>query len=100
MVILSRAGLFKMAQLSQQVQRKFAIRMKLEAGTLRYTEYTQKNGAISKVNKKFISHLTRAQPSEAATVQVSRALPAVRFSCLLGAKVKFLEPEILYLTGV
>ena len=47
--------------------------------------YTQKNGAISKVNKKFISHLTRAQrtPSAAATVQVSHALPAVRFSCLL-----------------
>ena len=44
----------------------------------------QKNGAVSKVNKKFISHLTRAQrtPSAAATVQVSHALPAVRFSCL------------------
>jgi len=42
-------------------------------------------GAVSKVNKKFISHLTRAQrtPSTAATVQVSHALPAVRFSCLL-----------------
>ena len=40
----------------------------------------QMNGAISKVNKKFISHLTRAQrtPSAAATVQVSHALPAVR----------------------
>ena len=38
------------------------------------------NGAVSKVNKKFISHLTRAA---AATVQVSHALPAVRFSCLL-----------------
>ena len=50
----------------------------------RYTEYTRKIGAVSKVNKKFISHLTRAQrtPSAAATVQVSRALPAVRFSCL------------------
>ena len=38
------------------------------------------NGAVSKVNKKFISHLTRAQrtPSAAATVQVSHALPAVR----------------------
>ena len=35
-----------------------------------YTGYTQKNGAVSKVNKKFISHLTRAQrtPSAAATV--------------------------------
>jgi hypothetical protein len=46
---------------------------------------SQKNGAVSKVNKKFISHLTQAQrtPSVAATVQVSRALPAVRFSCLL-----------------
>ena len=43
------------------------------------------NGAVSKVNKKCISHLTRAQctPSAAATVQVSHALPAVRFSCLL-----------------
>ena len=47
--------------------------------------YTQKNGAVSNVNKKFISHLTRAQrtPSAAAAVQVSHALPAVRFSCLL-----------------
>ena len=47
--------------------------------------YTQKNGAGSKVNKKFISHLTRAQrtTSAAATIQVSDALPAVRFSCLL-----------------
>ena len=50
-----------------------------------YTGYTQKNGAVSKVNKQFISHLTRAQrtPSAAAAVQVSHALPAVRFSCLL-----------------
>ena len=50
-----------------------------------YTGYTQKNGGVSKVNKKFISHLTRAQriQSAAATVQVSHALPAVRFSCLL-----------------
>ena len=41
-----------------------------------YTGYTQKNGAVSKVNKKFISHLTLAQstPSAAATVQVSHAL--------------------------
>ena len=50
-----------------------------------YTGYTQQNGAVSKVNRKFISHLTRAQrtPSAAETVQVSHALPAVRFSCLL-----------------
>ena len=49
------------------------------------TGYTQKNGAVSKVNKKFISHLTQAKPtpSAAATVQISHALPAVRFSCLL-----------------
>jgi hypothetical protein len=40
------------------------------------TGYTQKNGAVSKVNNKFISRLTRAQhtPSAAATVQVSHAL--------------------------
>ena len=37
------------------------------------------NGAVSKVNKKFISHLTRAKrtPLAAATVQVPHALPAV-----------------------
>ena len=41
-----------------------------------YTGYTQKNGAVSIVNKKFIAHLTRAQrtPLAAATVQVSHAL--------------------------
>ena len=45
----------------------------------------QKNGAVSKGNKEFISHLTRAQhtPSAAENVQVSHALPAVRFSCLM-----------------
>ena len=50
-----------------------------------YTGYKEKIGAVSKVNKKFISHLTRAQrtSSTAATVQVSHALPVVRFSCLL-----------------
>ena len=50
-----------------------------------YTGYTQKNGAVSKGNKEFISHFTRAQrtPSAAETVQVSHALPAVRFSCLM-----------------
>ena len=49
------------------------------------TGYTQKNCVYSAVNKTFISHLTRAQPtpSAAATVQVSHALPAYRFSCLL-----------------
>ena len=38
-----------------------------------YTGCLQMNGAVSKVNKKFISHLTRAKrtPSAAATVQVS-----------------------------
>ena len=45
----------------------------------------QMNGADSKVNKKFISRLTRTNLilSAAATVQVSHTLPAVRFSCLL-----------------
>jgi hypothetical protein len=49
------------------------------------TGRTQKNGTVSKVNKNFMSHITRAQhtPSAAATVHVSHALPAVRFSCLL-----------------
>ena len=50
-----------------------------------YTGCLQKNGAVSKINKKFISHLTRAKPTPlaAAIVQVSHALPAVRFSCLM-----------------
>ena len=52
---------------------------------IRHTRCLQKNGAVSKINKKLISHLTRAKrtPSAAATVQVSHALPAVRFSCLM-----------------
>ena len=57
-----------------------------------YTVCLQMNGAVSKVNKKFISHLTRAQhtPLAAATVQVSHVLQAVRFSCfLLGRGVSF-----------
>ena len=51
----------------------------------KYTVCLQMNDAVSKVNKKFISHLTRAKrtPLAAAIVQVSHALPAVRFSCLL-----------------
>ena len=50
-----------------------------------YKVCLQMNGAVSEVNKKLISHLTRAQrtPSAAATAHVSHALPAVRFSCLL-----------------
>ena len=61
-----------------------------------YTGYTQKNGAVSKVNKKFISHLTRAQrtPSAAATLQVSHALPAVRFSRLLWGRGASLQDGV------
>ena len=46
----------------------------------KYTVCLQMNGAVSKVNRKFIYHLTRAQPTPlaAATVQVSHALPGVR----------------------
>jgi hypothetical protein len=49
------------------------------------TGYSKKNGAISKVNKKSIFHLTRVKrtPSAAATGHISHVLPAVRFSCLL-----------------
>jgi hypothetical protein len=47
---------------------------------------SQKNGVVPKFNKKCISQLTwvKRAPSAAATAQVSRVLPAVRFSCLLG----------------
>ena len=57
---------------------------------VKYTGCTQKNGAVSKVNKKFISHLTRAQrtPSAAATVQVSHALTFRRLmSYIYGAPI-------------
>jgi hypothetical protein len=49
-----------------------------------HTEHIQKNGAVSKVIKQFISHISQAQHtlSAAGTVPVSHALPAVRFSCL------------------
>ena len=52
---------------------------------LKNTGCLQMNGAVSKVNNKFISHLTRAKrtPLAAATVQVPHMLPAVRLSCLL-----------------
>jgi hypothetical protein len=45
-------------------------------GLIVYTECLQKNSAASKINKKFISHLTRAKrtSSAAATVQVFNAL--------------------------
>ena len=61
-----------------------------------YTGYTQKNGAFSKVNKKFISHLTRVQPtpSAAATVQVSHALPALRFLYLLRDRVTSFQDSV------
>ena len=54
-----------------------------------YTGCLQMSDAVSKVNKKFISHLTRAKrtPLAAATVQVSHALPAVR-SLLLTAGLR------------
>ena len=47
------------------------------------------NGAVSKVNNKFISHLTWAKrtPSAAANVQASHALPGVR-SLLLTAGLR------------
>ena len=46
-------------------------------------------GAVSKVNKKFIFHLTRAKrtPSAAATLLVSHALPAVRSLVLTAGSV-------------
>jgi hypothetical protein len=56
------------------------------------TGYSIRNGAVSNVNKKSISHLIRVQRtiSAAATVQVSHVLPAVRFSSLLrGRRASF-----------
>ena len=52
------------------------------------------NDAVSKVNKKFISRLTRAKrtPSAAATVQVSPALPAGRSLVLTAGPVYKMAP--------
>ena len=74
-----------LTHMSRLVKYFFNKRNKCEDKAGKNTGYIQKIGMVSKVNKKFISHLTRAQgtTSAAATVQVSHALPAVRFSCLL-----------------
>jgi hypothetical protein len=58
------------------------------------TGYEQKKGAVSKVNKKFISHPTRAQrtPSAAATVQVSHALITM-FLSTFHSRMKHHNPE-------
>jgi hypothetical protein len=52
------------------------------------TGHTKKNGATLKVDKKHFSHPTRAQYtiSAAETLEVSLAVSAVRFSCLLGGR--------------
>ena len=51
------------------------------------TECSQMNGAVSKVNKKSISHLTRAKrtPSAAATVSVSHVLITILQCVHLGS---------------
>jgi hypothetical protein len=51
----------------------------MENRVLTCAAYTQNNGAVSKVNKKYISQLKRAKltPSAAANVQVSHALITV-----------------------
>jgi hypothetical protein len=56
----------------------------------------QKNGAVSKVNKKFISHLTwkKRTPSAAANIQVSHVLPVVRFSCLLRGRGASFQDDV------
>ena len=56
------------------------MRPQLSSNIYANTGCLQMNGAVSKVNKKFISHLTRAKrtPLAAATVQAPHALPAVR----------------------
>jgi hypothetical protein len=55
------------------------VRNPFELNQIKICSAIKKNGAVSKVNKKSISHLTRVKctPSAAATVQVYRALPAV-----------------------
>ena len=61
-----------------------------------HTGYTQKNGAVSKANKKFISHLTWAQrtPSAAATVQ----FPACTSHWLAGTSQKRLTHSLNVVT--
>ena len=77
---------------SWQKWNKINTKVRIQQRT--YTGYTQKNGAVSKVNNKFIPHLTRAQrtPSAAATVQVSHAPLAVRF-CGAAGPVSKMESQ-------
>jgi hypothetical protein len=65
------------------------------------TVRSQKNGTVSKFNKKSISHLTRVKhtPSTAATVHVSRVLPVVRFSCLLRGRGASFQDGVTAGTG-
>ena len=67
--------------------------------TIQNTIYSvfKMNRAVSKVKNKFNSHLIRAQrtPSAAATVQVSHALPEVRFSCLLRGRGVSLQDGVV-----
>jgi hypothetical protein len=55
-----------------------------------YTGCLQKNGAVSKINNKFISHLTRAKrtPSAAATVQmyIGVSVPKLLWCCFSGRR--------------
>jgi hypothetical protein len=71
-------------------------RPNIKRASVCYTVHVQKNDAVSRVIKKFISHPTRAQHtlSAAGTVQVSLALPAVRFSCLLQGRGTSLQDVV------
>ena len=53
------------------------------------------NGAVSKVNRKFISHLTRAKRTSltAANVQLSHALPGVHSLVLTAGPVYKMAPQ-------
>ena len=56
------------------------------------TGYTQKNGAVSKANSKFISHLTQAQPTPSAAATVPSFSCATSSSLLMltaGPRGKF-----------
>jgi hypothetical protein len=62
----------------------------------RNTGHTQKNGAVSKVDKQFTSQPTRARHvlGAAETIQVSLALPALRLSRLLWGRGTSFQEDV------
>jgi hypothetical protein len=88
-VIKSKTEIYDFPRLLLYVRRLAFLRNVEMSTQMSYCPFkpihTQRNGAVSNVNKRLVSHPTLAQRTllAAGTVKVSHALPALHFSCLL-----------------